>query len=209
MDRRVGEGKVSLVRANTAGGNTANRNLTGVEEREAGNISLDVLKHYFAAGGSWFAFLTLLVLYGLEQASRVYTDKWVGIWFGNEHPELGLGGYLGIYAGLGVFYGFVTFLRSLRFLFICVNATVNLHNSLLHHLLRLPKSFFDTNPAGRILNRFSRDVDIMDATLPGSLIQFVGCVTTYISILVVISIATKWFAIALGPLTIVYFFIQR
>eukprot|EP00197_Chlamydomonas_leiostraca_P002886 CAMPEP_0202857580 /NCGR_PEP_ID=MMETSP1391-20130828/470_1 /ASSEMBLY_ACC=CAM_ASM_000867 /TAXON_ID=1034604 /ORGANISM="Chlamydomonas leiostraca, Strain SAG 11-49" /LENGTH=1463 /DNA_ID=CAMNT_0049536397 /DNA_START=117 /DNA_END=4508 /DNA_ORIENTATION=- len=209
MDRRVGEGKVSLVRANTVGGNTANRNLTGVEEREAGNISLDVLRRYFAAGGSWFAFLTLLVLYGLEQASRVYTDKWVGIWFGNEHPELGLGGYLGIYAGMGVFYGFVTFLRSLRFLFICVNATVNLHNALLHHLLRLPKSFFDTNPAGRILNRFSRDVDIMDATLPGSLIQFVGCVTTYISILVVISIATKWFAIALGPLTIVYFFIQR
>lgn len=62
---------------------------------------------------------------------------------------------------------------------------------------------------GRILNRFSRDTDIMDITLSYSLIQFVGCVTTYISILIVISIATKWFAIGLAPLTIVYLFIQR
>lgn len=39
-------------------------------------------------------------------------------------------------------------LRSLRFLFFCVDAAVTLHNNLLHHLLRLPKTFFDTNPAG-------------------------------------------------------------
>jgi hypothetical protein len=45
-------------------------------------------------------------------------------------------------------------------------AAITLHNTLLVHLLRLPKSFFDTNPAGRILNRFSRDTDIMDSTLP-------------------------------------------
>lgn len=31
----------------------------------------------------------------------------------------------------------------------------------------------------------------------------------YISILIVISIATKWFGIGLVPLTIVYFIIQR
>jgi hypothetical protein len=43
-----------------------------------------------------------------------------------------------------------------RFLFACVHASVNVHNKLLHHILRLPKTFFDTNPAGRVLNRFSR-----------------------------------------------------
>jgi ATP-binding cassette subfamily C (CFTR/MRP) protein 1 len=34
-----------------------------------------------------------------------------------------------------------------------VRASVALHNRLLDHILRLPKTFFDTNPAGRILNR--------------------------------------------------------
>lgn len=39
--------------------------------------------------------------------------------------------------------------RSLRFLYVCVSAAVSLHNQLLAHLLRLPKTFFDTNPAGK------------------------------------------------------------
>jgi ATP-binding cassette subfamily C (CFTR/MRP) protein 1 len=33
-------------------------------------------------------------------------------------------------------------------MFFCVDAAVSLHNQLLTHLLRLPKSFFDTNPSG-------------------------------------------------------------
>ncbi len=40
--------------------------------------------------------------------------------------------------------------RSLNFLYTCVRAAVNLHNQLLTHVLRLPKSWFDTNPAGQL-----------------------------------------------------------
>jgi len=36
-----------------------------------------------------------------------------------------------------------------------------------------------------------------------------GAFFTYFAILIVIAVATKWFAIALPPLTIVYIFIQR
>lgn len=104
---------------------------------------------------------------------------------------------------------FALFCRATRFLYGCVNATLNLHNQLLNHILLLPKSFFDTNPAGRILNRFSRDVDIMDSVLSASLIQFAGCVATYIAILIVISVITRWFAIALVPITLLYVVIQR
>lgn len=52
-----------------------------------------------------------------------------------------------------------------------VRGTVNLHNKLLQRVLHLPASFFDTNPSGRILNRFSRDTDIMDSVLPTTLFQ--------------------------------------
>ena len=52
-----------------------------------------------------------------------------------------------------------------------VRAAVNLHNALLDRVLRLPVSFFDTNPSGRIINRFSRDTEIMDSVLPLSLVQ--------------------------------------
>jgi ATP-binding cassette, subfamily C (CFTR/MRP), member 1 len=52
-----------------------------------------------------------------------------------------------------------------------VRAAVSLHNQLLERVLRLPVSFFDANPSGRIINRFSRDTEIMNAVLPLSLFQ--------------------------------------
>jgi ABC-type multidrug transport system fused ATPase/permease subunit len=52
-----------------------------------------------------------------------------------------------------------------------VRAAVRLHNAMLDRVLRLPVAFFDTNPSGRIINRFSRDTEIMDSVLPQSLAQ--------------------------------------
>ncbi|GFH14107.1 ABC transporter, multidrug resistance associated protein, partial [Haematococcus lacustris] len=177
----AGKGKVTLTRQETS----ANRNLTGVEEREAGNLSLAVVTRYFDGGGGWLYVALIVMMFAAEQGARVYTDRWVGVWFSDSYNR-STAFYLGIYFAL-----------------------VSLHNQLLTHILRLPKTFFDTNPAGRILNRFSRDTDIMDNTLSVDLIQFAGCIATLTSSLIVIAIATKWFAIALVPLAIIYLLLQR
>jgi ATP-binding cassette, subfamily C (CFTR/MRP), member 1 len=80
---------------------------------------------------------------------------------------------------------------------------------LVDRVLRLPVSFFDINPSGRIINRFSRDTDIMDSVLPLSLSQIGVCASQYIGILIVISLATPWFLLMLPPVTLVYFILQR
>ncbi|KAG1673861.1 hypothetical protein FOA52_012886 [Chlamydomonas sp. UWO 241] len=187
------------------------RNLTGVEGREEGNLALSVVTKYLNAGGGWWVCIILVLLFTAEQGARAYTDLWVGIWFQDKYDYGVAPGwfYLGIYLLLGLTFATIVFVRSVMFLFMCVRAAVNLHNGLLDHLLRLPKSFFDQNPQGRILNRFSRDVDIMDLTLPATLIQLAGSVATLIANIVVIAIATKWFAIAIPFLIILYFIIQR
>lgn len=98
--------------------------------------------------------------------------------------------------------------RVLSLLSATVTASVTLHNRLLGHILRLPKSFFDTNPAGRVLNRFSKDVETMDSVLNQSISQLCNCFATYFATLIVISIATKWFGLAVVPITIVYILLQ-
>ena len=46
-----------------------------------------------------------------------------------------------------------------------IKASKILHEALLDNIMRCPMSFFDTTPLGRLINRFSKDVDTMDAEL--------------------------------------------
>ena len=50
----------------------------------------------------------------------------------------------------------------------CERASKQSHKLLLNRILRSPMTFFDTTPAGRIVNRFSKDIDILDLSIPDS-----------------------------------------
>jgi hypothetical protein len=95
---------------------------SGVEARETGSIGMDVLTAYFRAGGGWGIVAFVVLLFGMEQFARVYTDTWVGLWFSDAFRRYNNWFYLGIYFALGVAYGLITFIRSLRFLYTCVDS---------------------------------------------------------------------------------------
>ena len=74
--------------------------------------------------------------------------------------------YLGVYGGLGLGQAVAVIFASL-FLYISTLTGANkLHHIMLGNVLRSPMSFFDTTPQGRILNRFGKDVDVLDSTMP-------------------------------------------
>lgn len=54
-----------------------------------------------------------------------------------------------------------------------IRASKNLYQILLQRVLRAPMRFFDTTPIGRILNRFSKDFEYVDASVPNDLMYFV------------------------------------
>lgn len=47
-----------------------------------------------------------------------------------------------------------------------INASIYLHNSMLRRCLRTHMTFYDTTPLGRIINRFTREIDTVDNLLP-------------------------------------------
>lgn len=57
----------------------------------------------------------------------------------------------------------------------CWYAAVRLHNYLLTNIVRLPSNFFDVTPTGRILSRFSKDIDVVDSSLAPLICDFVIC----------------------------------
>lgn len=50
-----------------------------------------------------------------------------------------------------------------------LGAAKEIHNIFLHNALRFPMSFFDTTLKGRILSRFSKEIDVIDDRLPRQL----------------------------------------
>ncbi|XP_053204533.1 ATP-binding cassette sub-family C member 4-like isoform X2 [Panonychus citri] len=75
---------------------------------------------------------------------------------------------IGIYSSLIIGLFVTSILRSTLLFRICNNASINLHNVIFYRVLRSPMSLFESNPIGRILNRFSRDLSIIDELLPST-----------------------------------------
>lgn len=47
-----------------------------------------------------------------------------------------------------------------------MRSSIKLHNKMFSNIMATTMRFFDTNPSGRILNRFSRDIGVIDEELP-------------------------------------------
>ena len=87
-------------------------------------------------------------------------------------------------------------------------ASSHLHADLLLNVLRSPGQFFDTTPFGRILNRFSKDIDVIDTMIPMNVRGFLMTCFHVISTVVVIAISTPLVLSILVPLGLLYYFIQ-
>ena len=76
-------------------------------------------------------------------------------------------------------------------------------------VLKAPVLFFDTNPVGRILNRFSRDIGIMDELLPDIFMEAVQVVLFCIGAVVLPSILNPWIILPATPLIIIFILLGR
>lgn len=89
-----------------------------------------------------------------------------------------------------------------------INAARTLHAALLENKFRTPQSFYDTTPTGRIINRFSKDIYVIDEVIPPTILMFLGTFFTSLSTMIVIIASTPLFAVVIVPLAILYFFVQ-
>lgn len=89
-----------------------------------------------------------------------------------------------------------------------IKANRHFHMILLINILQSPMHFFDSTPSGRILNRFSKDIDSIDLRIPDTLRKTVLGILNVISTILLIVIVTPLSLVAIVPLLVLYGLVQ-
>ena len=123
----------------------------------------------------------------------------------SEHPDSSF--FMTIYATVGSSMFLAQMIASMIFTFLFVTASTNLHNGVLDSILKCPMKFYDSTPTGRILNRFSRDVDEIDGRLSWTIESFIRNVFRIFTALLFVAIIFPWLLIGFVPLSVVFVFL--
>ena len=62
------------------------------------------------------------------------------------------------------------------FFFMCVRSSQKFHKTMLDSVMSASMRFFDLNPLGRIMNRFSTDIGVVDDIIPITMFDFLHVV---------------------------------
>ncbi|KAK3493940.1 P-loop containing nucleoside triphosphate hydrolase protein [Neurospora crassa] len=181
------------------------KGLMQAEERAVASVPWSVYTSYVKASGSYLNAPIVLVLLVISQGSNIMTSLWLS-WWTSDKFGLSLGQYIGAYAGLGAMQALLMFAFMVSLSMFGTTASKNMLRQATFRVLRAPMSFFDTTPLGRITNRFSRDVDVMDNNLTDALRMYFFSIGAIISTFALIIAYFYYFAIALVPLFTLFLF---
>lgn len=156
------------------------------EEKEAtayDPVSLSIYKRYFQSVGSTFLVVIILLFRAILQTVASGIDYFVSEWVNwEESADLKLQtagiekdreGYVIVYSVLMFTFMIIVFNSNFSFFYMCMKACQRLHDKLFDGVTGTFMSFFNKNPSGRILNRFSNDIGNIDEELPQTLF---GCI---------------------------------
>uniref|UniRef100_A0A087XBS8 Multidrug resistance-associated protein 4 n=1 Tax=Poecilia formosa TaxID=48698 RepID=A0A087XBS8_POEFO len=191
------------------------------ESRAEGNVDSHIYLKYFTAGCNSLVLLLIVLISVIAEVAYILQDWWLvycsapvgGIRNGvNATPtdaELHLPFYLGVYSGLtaaAVVFGFV---RSLLIFHGLVKSAQTLHNNMFNAVLRTHVHFFDVNPIGRILNRFSKDIGQMDSMLPITFVDFYQLFLQNLGVVVVAASVIPLILVPVVPLLLFFLYLRR
>ncbi|KAF8948891.1 Multidrug resistance-associated protein 1 [Haplosporangium gracile] len=184
--------------------------LVTAEKMVSGGVGWHMFMVY-AKAASYTNIIFIIIFYILVEVAQVGTSFWLRYWSdaGSGQDKYSVVQFLVIYAAFTLAYmAFNMVLFYVANVLAAVRGARHMHDRLLENLLRQPMAFFDVTPVGRIINRFSTDVDAIDENIIWNLIDIVYCLVAIGGTLVVISISTPEFLYAVPFLTLCYLYIQ-
>jgi ATP-binding cassette subfamily C (CFTR/MRP) protein 4 len=167
-------------------------------------VGWDVWFSYASAGGSpaALAALTLLMVAGSVSATMtsVALARWSSAASSPSEPS-----EAALYGGLVALSLLLSLGRAAAFFGACLAAAAGLHDAAFVRVLCAPVAFFDAHPTGRILNRFTKDVSVLDDALPYVLFDFFSILLALLCTLALCVAVNPYLLLPLAPLVGAFF----
>uniref|UniRef100_A0A8D3C694 Cystic fibrosis transmembrane conductance regulator n=1 Tax=Scophthalmus maximus TaxID=52904 RepID=A0A8D3C694_SCOMX len=195
------------------------------ESRSQGTIKVGMYVKYLSAGANVACLIAVLLVNILAHVAYIMQDWWLAYWAEeqdkisanitvvqngqNVTAELDRDFFLGVYAGLTAATIIFGFIRNLAMFNLLVKCAKSLHDQMFKAVLRAPVRFFDTNPIGRVLNRFSKDMGLLDGNMPWTFVDFIQCFLQIVGVIAVAASVIPWILIPLLPLLFVFLYLRR
>ncbi|KAF9934044.1 hypothetical protein FBU30_003554 [Linnemannia zychae] len=180
-----------------------------------GRVSWEVYKYYMTSIGA--VLCTIFLLSALVNlAVLIGTQLWLEKWGSSNEGSVAdmttpqhSSTYWIVTYFMWVLAGGITLggAIALSLVYMALHGSRFLHAAMLRPLVRAPMSFFDVTSSGKIVNRFSHDVNSLDVELPLQFINMLFISTMAISIFVFCIMATRWFFAIIIPLALVYYWL--
>ncbi|XP_022093433.1 multidrug resistance-associated protein 5-like [Acanthaster planci] len=194
------------------------------EETGSGKVKLETYLGYMKAMGGVFPVLLSLFVFVVMMAMFTFNNYWLSVWLNDDlggftdeqkqngtmppiadNPKLTM--YVLVY-GLSLVAVFILAgFKSVIYMKAALYAASSMHDTVFLKVFRSPMSFFDTTPTGRILNRFSKDLDEIDTLLPMNVEGFMTQLFNFIFALVMLMVVFWPLIILLVPVTGIFYLV--
>lgn len=183
--------------------------LTDRESKEQGRVKLIQYKHYMMAMGlKWV--IPIFVLSTLYNGLLLGLNVWLSIWSDiSKDGDSNVWLHLFIFLVLGLASVLCSGLGSVCNAFGSIRASVIMHEKLLFSVLGAPSSFFNSTPDGRLINRFTSDMDKIDQSIAFSLQAIIRLWISLSFTLCLVLWATPGFIVVALPIIFFCVYVQE
>ncbi|KAJ1523375.1 hypothetical protein ONE63_001242 [Megalurothrips usitatus] len=202
-----------------------------IEATTKGKVKGSLFFRYFLSGTNIACLVFLMAMFLAAQAAGSCADAFVAFWTNQEElrnyrststvppggqdaadaaeqPLTSTVNFVYIYTGIIVALFVLAFTRSFFFYWVCARCSQALHDSMFGNIIRATMHFFNTNPSGRILNRFSKDLGGIDELLPKALLDASQYILSFFGYIIV-SLSVNWEFIVPVIVLLVVFYLTR
>ncbi|KAJ9526631.1 hypothetical protein QJQ45_017605 [Haematococcus lacustris] len=187
-----------------------------VEERAVGQVARAVYRAYLGAWASaWVLLPAAVVLLAFSERGLQVGQNYVLSWWSNDTQDSAALGrkphtkrWLTLYVMLGLISIGLQLVRAVMTITGAITASRQLHKQLMSKVVRLPMSFYDSQPTGRLLNRLTKDTEAVDVQVSGSVNMALICLVNALLSILVVSLVSPVALVALGPMSLLYYRIQ-